>query len=150
MTAHTVRRGSNTIPTYRERLVVALPQGHELASHDFLMWDLLRDQTLLTQGWDGSHSAREFYASFLGNTVRFFSHRASKQSVMALVGAGFGITLVTQSQAEVVFPGVVYRVVREDDAWLQVDLAWSPRREDAAVGRFIAFMRDEARSHSLL
>lgn len=150
VTTHSPRRGASTVPIYREPLVAALPHDHELASHDFLTWDLLRDQTLLTQGWDGSHSAREFYASLLGNSVSFSSHAASKQSVMALVGAGFGITLAGQSQAEVVFPGVVYKPIREDDAWLQVELAWLPRREDPAVGRFIAFMRDEAQSRRLL
>ena len=150
VTSHSSRRGATTIPIYRERLVAAIPHDHELASHDFLMWDLLHDQTLLTQGWEGSHSAREFYASLLGDNVSFSSHAASKQSVMALVGAGFGITLAGQSQAEVVFPGVVYRPIREDDAWLQVELAWLPRREDPAIGRFIAFMRDEAQSRRLL
>jgi DNA-binding transcriptional LysR family regulator len=109
----------------------------------------LREQILLTQGWDDSHSARVFYASFLGEDVKFSSHPASKQSVMALVGAGFGITLATRSQSEVTFPGVVYKPILEDDAWLQVELAWLPSSEDAAVGRFVAFMRDEARSRRL-
>jgi DNA-binding transcriptional LysR family regulator len=95
---HTLRRGANTIPVYRETLVAALPQGHSLASHESLTWSLLREQILLTQGWDDSHSARVFYASFLGEDVKFSSHPASKQSVMALVGAGFGITLATRSQ----------------------------------------------------
>jgi len=36
------------------------------------------------------------------------------------------------------------------EAWLQVELAWLPTSEDAAVGRFVAFMRDEARSRRLL
>jgi DNA-binding transcriptional LysR family regulator len=90
-----------------------------------------------------------FYASFLGEDVKFSSHPASKQSVMALVGAGFGITLATRSQSEVTFPGVVYKPILEDDAWLQVELAWLPSSEDAAVGRFVAFMRDEARSRRL-
>lgn len=150
VTAHTLKRGANTIPIYREPLLAALPLGHGLASYAMLTWELLREQTILTQGWDDSHAAREFYASFLGDTVKFSSHPASKQSLMALVGAGFGMTLASQSQAEVVFPGVVYKPIGEDDAWLQVDLAWLPKREDAAVGRFIAFMRDEARSRSLL
>lgn len=150
VTTHSTRRSASTVPIYRERLVAAIPHNHELASFDFLTWDLLRDQTLLTQGWEGSHSAREFYASLLGDSVSFSSHAASKQSVMALVGAGFGITLAGQSQAEVVFPEVVYRPIREDNAWLQVELAWLPRREDPAVGRFIAFMRDEAQSRRLL
>jgi DNA-binding transcriptional LysR family regulator len=150
VTTHSPRRGASTVPIYREPIVAALPRDHQLASYDFLMWELFRDQTLLIQEWEGSHSAREFYVSLLGNTVSFSSHAASKQSVMALVGAGFGITLAGQSQAEAVFPGVIYKPIREDNAWLRVELAWLPRREDAAVGRFIAFMRDEAQSRRLL
>jgi DNA-binding transcriptional LysR family regulator len=146
---HTLRRGANTIPVYRETLVAALPEGHSLASYESVTWSLLREQILLTQGWDDSHAARVFYASFLGEDVKFSSHPASKQSIMALVGAGFGITLATRSQSEVTFPGVVYRPILEDDAWLQVELAWLPTSEDAAVGRFVAFMRDEARSRRL-
>ena len=53
------------------------------------------------------------------------------------------------SQAEVVFPGVVYRPIREEDAWVQVELLGCPEAEDPAVGRFVAFMRDEARSRRL-
>jgi DNA-binding transcriptional LysR family regulator len=150
VTTHALRCGANSIPLYREPLVAALPHGHILASYESLTWTLLGDQILLTQGWDDSHSEREFYASFLGDGVKFSSHPASKQSVMALVGAGFGITLVAQSQGEVAFPGVVYKPILEDDAWLQVELAWLPTSEDAAVGRFVAFMRDEARSRRLL
>jgi DNA-binding transcriptional LysR family regulator len=147
---HTLRRGANAIPIYREPLVAALPRGHHLAAHESLTWVLLRGQTLLTQGWDDSHSARDFYASLLGDGVKFSSHPASKQSVMALIGAGFGVTLAAQSQAEVLFPGVVYKPIVEEDAWVQVELAWRPTSEDAAVGRFVAFMRDEARSRRLL
>lgn len=150
VTTHALRPGASTVPVYREPVVAALPVTHALASHDFLTWNLLREETFLIQGWDDSHSARDFYASFLGEGVRFSPHPASKQSVMALVGAGLGITLATRSQAEVVFPGVIYRPIREDNAWLQVELAWRPRSEEAAVGRFVSFMRDEARSRGLL
>jgi DNA-binding transcriptional LysR family regulator len=137
-------------PLYRERMVVALPQRHLLAEREALAWDLLRDETILVQGWNESQSAREFYASFMGSGVRFEAHAASKQSVFALVRAGFGITLATVSQAEVAFPGVVYRQISEENAWVQVELAWVPATENAAVGRFVAFMRDEARSRHLL
>jgi len=150
VTTHALRRGANSIPIYRERLVAALPHGHILTSHESLTWTQLRDQTVLAQGWDDSHSAREFYSSLLGDSVSFSSHPASKQSVMALVGAGFGITLAAQSQAEVVFPGVIYKPILEENACVQVELAWHPTTEDPAVGRFVAFMRDEARSRRLL
>ena len=35
-------------------------------------------------------------------------------------------------------------------ASIQMVLAWLPELEDATVGRFVAFLRDEARSRRLL
>ena len=149
MTRHTLWPDAVTAPLYRERLLVALPRGHPLASRRTINWATLRRETFLVQGWDNSQSAREFYASFIGGGVRFLGHPASKQTVLALVAAGFGVTLVTQSQAEVAVPGVVYQPIAEDNAWVDIELSWFPDAEDPAVGRFVAFMRDEARSRGL-
>ena len=139
-----------TLPFYRESILAALPDGHALVSRESLDWGSLRHETFLVQGWDESQSAREFYASRLGSGTAFRAHAASKQSVLALVGAGFGLTLVTASQAEATFPGVIYRPISEPDAWIEVCLAWNAQSEEAAVGRFLAFMRDAAQSRGLL
>ena len=149
MTTHTLWPHAAAVPIYRERLTAALPSGHVLAEREALDWTSLRDETFLVQGWNESQSAREFYASFLGSGTRFRAHAASKQSVFALVAAGFGITLATKSQSEAAFPGVVFRPIVDADAWVQVELAWTPDIEDAAVGRFVAFLRDEARLRRL-
>jgi DNA-binding transcriptional LysR family regulator len=150
MTSHTLRPRATAVPLYRERLVVALPRHHRLVQHEVIDWAALQDETLLVQGWDESQAAREFYASFLGSGSRFHGHAASKQSIFALVAAGFGITLATTSQSEATFPGIVFRSIDEPSAWVQVDLAWLPELEDATVGRFVAFLRDEARSRGLV
>jgi DNA-binding transcriptional LysR family regulator len=149
MTSHTLWPDAVTAPLYREPLVAALPCEHPLARREGLDWESLRRETFLVQGWDDSQSAREFYASVIGRGVSFRSHAASKQAVFALVGAGFGITLATRSQSEVAFPGVVFRPIREENAWVQIELVWSPDAEDPAVGRFVAFMRDAASSRGL-
>jgi DNA-binding transcriptional LysR family regulator len=149
MTSHTLWPDAVTAPLYRERIVAAIPCEHPLAEQEALDWERLRKETFLVQGWDNSQSAQAFCASFMGCGVKFECHAASKQSVFALIAAGFGITLATASQAEVVFPGVVYRPIREDNAWVQVELVWCPEAEDPAIGRFVAFMRDEALSRRL-
>lgn len=149
VTSHTLWPDAGSTPLYRERLVAAVPCDHPLSEQETLDWKSLRKETFLVQGWDNSHSAREFYASFMGCGVRFQSHAGSKQCVFALVAAGFGITLATMSQAEVVFPGIVYRPIREENAWVQVELVWCPEAEDPTVGRFIAFMRDQAQLRRL-
>ena len=74
VTTLALRRGANSIPIYREPLVAALPIGHFLASFASLTWSALGGQTLLTQGWDNSHSARDFYASLVGDGAKFSSH----------------------------------------------------------------------------
>ena len=115
-----------------------------------MTWDAIRDETFLVQGWDESQTAREYYASFLGSGVHFSTHSASKQSVLGLVGAGFGITLVTQAQAHVRIPGVVFRPILEEDARVEVELVWVPENKDVAVGRFVSFMREMSASRRLL
>ncbi len=133
---------------YWERLFVALPHNHSLSSAAAVEWSDLREEVVLVQDWAHSHATREFYASLLGIGVPFRTHSAGKQSVFALVAAEFGITLATESQSQVTFPGVMFRLIAESNAYVEVKLAWAPASEDAVVGRFIAFMRDEARGLS--
>lgn len=137
-------------PVYRERLLAALPKSHRLARQRTLTWKDLRDETFLVQGWEESQTAREFYMSILGSGVRLVAHAASKQSVLGLVGAGYGITLVTQAQAHVRIPGVLFRHILEENASIEVQLVWVPEIEEATVGRFVAFMREMAQSRRLL
>jgi DNA-binding transcriptional LysR family regulator len=146
MTQHTLWPRAAWEPMYHERLLVALPRDHVLARRRTVSWDLLREQTLLVQGWDESQSAREFYASFLGSGAHYIAHAASKQSVLGLVAAGFGITLVTEAQAHVKVPDVIYRSIYEKNAMINVVLAWVPENESAVVGRFVSFMRQFART----
>jgi DNA-binding transcriptional LysR family regulator len=150
MTKHTLWPHSVAIPVYKERLLAALPKGHKLARRKALTWEMMREDTFLVQGWEESQAAREYYASFMGSGIRFAAHSASKQSVLGLVGAGYGITLVTQSQAQVRIPGVMFRHIREENAEVEVQLTWVPENEEATVGRFISFMREMSASRHLL
>jgi len=149
MMSHTVWPRAASVPLYRDRLLAALPVGHPVAEEPSVTWDALREEIILVQGWEESQAARELYASFLGSGVRFHTHAASKQSVFALVGAGFGVTLATAGQSEAAFPGVVFKPIDDPDASVQIVLAWLPELEDATVGRFVAFLRDEARLRQL-
>jgi DNA-binding transcriptional LysR family regulator len=142
ITRHALWSGATSAPIYREAITAALPIGHALTFYDCLSWDLLRSETLLTQGWNDSQTAREFFASLLGSGVSFASHAASKQSILGLVAAGYGITLATESQARISVPGITFRSIAESNAWIDVDLVWPPESEDAAVGVFTAFVRD--------
>jgi DNA-binding transcriptional LysR family regulator len=143
---HSLWPNAISVPLYRERIVLAVNAEHPLSSQLSVKWSDMRDETFLVQGWEESQTAREFFASFLGSGTHFHAHSASKQSIFALVAAGFGVTLATESQSEAIFPGVVYRLIAEDNAGVTVALTWKAAREDAVVGRFVAFLRDNVQS----
>jgi DNA-binding transcriptional LysR family regulator len=85
--------GAIAIPIYREAILAALPNEHALTGYQTLTWDLLRQETMLTQGWNDGQAAGEFFRSLLGPGCVIVSHATSKQSILALVAAGYGVTL---------------------------------------------------------
>jgi DNA-binding transcriptional LysR family regulator len=147
---HMVWPRAEAIPIYRHRLLAALPRTHDLARRKGLSWDAFRGETILAQGWAESQGTREFFSSLVGNEVRIDTHSASKQTILGLVAAGYGVSLVSQAQAQTKVPGVVFRRILEDDAFLEIYLAWAPENEEAVVGRFVAFMRELSASRRLL
>lgn len=134
---------------YWEPLFAALPTGHPLSKRTSVDWSALRGEPMLVQDWPHSHDTRDFYASIVGSGVSFRPHPTGKQSIFGLVAAGFGLTLATASQSQVTFPGVVFKPIAESNARVEVKLVWAPEAEDAVVGRFISFMRDEAKMGSI-
>jgi DNA-binding transcriptional LysR family regulator len=145
-----VSRRAAALPVYCECLFAALPAHHALVGRERLAWPALAQETILVQGWDESQAERDFLTPLIGAEADLRSHAASKLSILALVAAGFGITIVPQSLAEAGLPSIAFRPIDEPDALLQVDLAWMPEAEEPALGRFIAFMRDASRSRRLV
>jgi DNA-binding transcriptional LysR family regulator len=146
LTEHTLWSDAASEPICTERIFAAISTSHAMAKHVATTWKAIRKEIVLVQDWPHSHVTRSFYASLLGPSTRFISHPAGKQSLFSLVAAGFGITLATEGQASIGFPGVTFIPIDEDNAVIRHVLAWLPQCEDPAVGRFVAFMRDEARS----
>ena len=91
----------------------------------------------------------EFVVSLLGPEATLQSHPVSRQGLLSLVSAGFGVALITESWADLSCSGVIVKPVAETNAWVDIDLTWTPDREEAVVGRFVAFLRDEARARSV-
>ncbi|KXV05502.1 LysR family transcriptional regulator [Acetobacter malorum] len=137
--------GIQCLPFYNENLVVALPENHTLCSRSYVSHEDLRNETFLVQDWGNDNSIKDYYLKILGFDTRIEKHPAGKQSVFALVGAGFGLTLASQSQAECGFPGVAFRQLSGGKILLPVHLGWNSECLDALTGRFIAFVRDLTR-----
>ncbi|WIM12458.1 LysR family transcriptional regulator [Enhydrobacter sp.] len=137
------------VPIYREPIVAALPVRHRLAASNSVTWDELREEVVLVHESGADSLSGEFISSLLGAGSSLHSHPVSRQGLLTLVSAGFGVTLIAESRTDFSCPGVTFKPVAESDAWVDVDLTWTPDREEAVVGRFVAFLRDEARARSV-
>ncbi|MEJ1967028.1 MAG: LysR family substrate-binding domain-containing protein [Rhizomicrobium sp.] len=147
---HTIWPHVAACPLFREKLIVVIPGQHRLVGQVSVSWEDVSRETILVQGWPENQTQREYYATLVSNAAHFEVHQASKQTILALVRAGFGVTLATESQVEGQAPGIEFRPVEEPNAWLEFDLVWLPESENPVAGRFVAFMRDESRARGFV
>jgi DNA-binding transcriptional LysR family regulator len=137
------------VPIYREPIVAAVPARHKLAAANSVSWKELREEVMLVHESGSDSLTAGFVSSLLGSGSSLHSHPASRQGLLSLVSAGFGVTLIAESRIDFTCPGVIVKPVAESNAWVDVDLTWTPDSEEAVVGKFVAFLRDEARTRSV-
>jgi DNA-binding transcriptional LysR family regulator len=111
------RAGLRVETVLEEPVVVALPEAHPLAARPRLALDDLEGQplVLLTRaGAPGLRDALDHAIERLGGEERIAQEVPGMQSVVGLVAAGVGISLVPESLHELTRRGVVYRPLEGD------------------------------------
>lgn len=141
---------ADEFPIYKQQFFAAVPTGHRLQAFSPVHWSSFATETILVQGWDNSHAQRGFFQNLLASGARFHLHKTSQLSILGLVAAGFGIAIVPQTISELAIPGVSFVPIDEPNAFFSLHLAWNPQTDSPAIGRFIAFMRDESRARGLV
>ena len=132
-----------------ENLVVAFPQGHPLKNYGRVPWRVLADHPYVlcsrrrAPAFDavvarGCHEA--------GTTLKVRYEVEHPQTVLAIVAAGLGISLVPASLQLVKRPGVAYRPLWPRGPALETVIAWRREGEQPLVHAFIEVAREVARS----
>jgi DNA-binding transcriptional LysR family regulator len=96
--------------------VVALTEGHRLADRETIYWTDLKGEKLLVSRQDPGTEIQELLLTKLtsqGDRPKVVCHDASWGSIKNLVGAGFGISLVTESAVGAHISGPLYRELRD-------------------------------------
>jgi DNA-binding transcriptional LysR family regulator len=127
-----------------ERLVLAVPAGHQLAQQSSIRWDELQAEKVIVRGLSGSESFRDLEASLLGREAFFSTHNADCLDLLTLVSLQEGVMIALDSHRHLSVPDVSFLDLDEPDANIGVSLAWAPDLEDPVAGTFIAFARDRS------
>lgn len=131
-----------------ERSHAVLPVGHPLAEAIFVGWNDIRQEIFLVRAYPSGQGIESWLARQLsvdGTTPHIVPHAVSRENLIGMVAAGFGITVVCESATAASYPGVVFRPIRDDGAALPIMMAWLPENPNPALRRIIAQARDMAR-----
>lgn len=128
----------------RDPLMVALPADHALANKPVLQFEDLRSEVFVlfpaSQG-PNLHAAIERACHTTGFTLRVAQEAHRMHTILSLVAAGLGVSLVPTSTQSLRVDGVVYRDVADLPSYLFLELGimWYRHRSAVSLAAFIEF-----------
>ena len=86
---------SKELPLWRERILVALPEGHPLAERKTIYWTDLRNETVLLSQYDPGRELEDLLMAKLVQTAdrpKIERHDVSRGIIKSLITVGLGVS----------------------------------------------------------
>ena len=133
----------------RERLLVALPDGHRLASRQRVRLSDLREEDFIIHAGHGRSVMYDAVVELCrgaGFDPRVRHEVAETSTLVTFVAAGLGLALVPEPVAALSVAGATYRPLAARNA--RIDLAAATRADDdgAALARTLAVLERQVRA----
>jgi len=145
VTGGTLLIDNEIISLWNERVLLALPEGHRLAEGESIHWTDLKGETLLISRHDPGPEIQELLLTKLTSPEdrpKAVCQAASWGNVNSLVGVGFGVSLVTESDVGVKLPGLIYRELRDGTgpSWVRYSAHWRIDNANPALASFLKML----------
>lgn len=140
--------GLETIQLWREPFVVVMPVEHPLAGEARVSLADFAKETFLFISRAASPVCHEITSEACrdaGFSPRLGQEVGELQTVLALVAAGLGVSLVPQSVRHWQRPGVVYRELRTHTRKMPLHVVWRAGKAEPLVEAFVATSEAVAR-----
>ncbi len=136
------RPGLSIETVLREPVVVALPHGHPLAARQPLSLADLAGEPLVLLTRAGSPGLRDALGD-AADEEQIVQEVAEMQTVIGLVAAGVGLSLVPESVRALVRRGVTYRTLTGPAPAVELAVAWRSSDESPVLAAFIELIREK-------
>jgi len=136
---------SKTMSLWSERVLVAAPEGHAFAEQQQVHWIDLREEKILLSRRDPGPELYDLLIAKVtspGDRPKIVRHRAGLANLKSLVGAGFGVTVLTEACAGASFPGVIYRELRDgaEPARIGYSAHWRADNQNPALANILRIL----------
>ncbi|MGR9281389.1 LysR substrate-binding domain-containing protein [Rhizobium johnstonii] len=128
-----------------EKIYVALPRRHQLASGHNIKLDDIRHETFLIAADAAGPDAEDFIVrqlSSVGFRPKIQIQRVGRENLINLVAIGFGFTLVGEAALGVTYPEVVFLPLANETHIISSEVVWSPANSNPALKRLLQVSRD--------
>ena len=145
VTGETLLLDSKVMSLWSERIVVALPEGHRLADGETAYWTDLKGETLLLSRHDPGPEIHDLVVAKLispKDRPKLVHHDVTRESIKSLVGAGFGVSLMTEASLSVNAVGVTFRKIRDGAGSARIDYSanWREDNDNPALANFLKLL----------
>lgn len=130
---------------WSERILVAMPEGHPLASRERIHWtDLTGERFLLTQRDPGPETRNMLLGKLgmPGYSPEIDMEDIGRDTVLSVIALGVHISIVAESALGIHVPGVIFREVHETNGHTRIGFSgyWREDNENAVLRRFLEFV----------
>jgi DNA-binding transcriptional LysR family regulator len=137
--------GNQGMPLWSERILLALLEGHPLAGKDVVYWTDLRGETALLSQYDPGRELEDLLISKLvspEDRPKIARHDVSRGIIKSLIAAGFGVSLVTESDVGANFSGLTFRELRDGTGPSRVGFSahWRSDNDNPALENFLKLL----------
>lgn len=130
----------DVVQLWQERIYIAMPRNHKLASRDSLDWPDLCGQRFIVSRSPPGPEVREYIAqraSWRAPSVTIEYRAGSSQDLVRLVELGQGITVVSDAWEKATLPGLTLCPLRDDADILPFYGVWLSQNDNPALRRLI-------------
>ena len=127
---------------WRERVIVALPEGHRLADAKLIFWEQLEHERFIVSRVDPGPEIQDYIVrglADLGKHPDVEQLSVQRETLLGLVGLGQGLSLIGEAEAGVTYPGVAFRPLDHEE--IPFCLVWSTSNDNPAFRRFLSSAR---------
>lgn len=132
---------------WSERIIVALPEDHPLAANEIIYWTDLKQERFLLSKRDPGPEIREILVEKLrspGDLPEIVLQDVTPENVKSLVGAGCGVSLMSEACMGASHAGVVYRETRDGKGSTRIGYCayWRDGNDNPALRNFIKLLEE--------
>jgi DNA-binding transcriptional LysR family regulator len=136
-----------SVALWSERVLIALPEDHALATRETIYWTDLNSETILMSRYDPYWEFEDLLTSKLAlpNERPWIDrHDVSRSILKSLISMKLGLGLMLESDVGVRVPSVLFKEVRDGTGPARVDFSafWQEATHSSALESFLSLLQE--------